>query len=244
MGSSVFVNQQGWSHKGSGAVATHTAPDVCKTKVGSSVVSVSYPNTAYSSDLMNGAKTVKIEGEMPAIDGCCYSKSTGDEAGDKKGVNSGTVADKAEFANYSFDVKCEGKGVCRNADSMLHNNKNTTGINNDSSADPPESKEPPPPEDTVRFKLVEYISKENYDQETRRFKPGHEDNKPIAGRKFKIKLPDGSVIEKITDDKGIIELTGQDPHGRFEILFQPDNAKLNSRHFISSRGIAPLKRKL
>ncbi len=32
---------------------------------------------------------------------------------------------KAEFVNFSFDVKFEGKNVCRAFDLMLHNDKNT-----------------------------------------------------------------------------------------------------------------------
>ena len=32
---------------------------------------------------------------------------------------------KAEFVNYSFDVKVEGKDVARALDLMLHNDKNT-----------------------------------------------------------------------------------------------------------------------
>ncbi len=244
MGSTVFANKQGVSSKNSSATASNTAPDVCLTQIGNAVVPIPYPNTAQSSDLKDGSKTVKVDGASAAIDGCCYSKSTGDEAGNKKGILSGTKGDKAQFANYSFDVKIEGKGVGRNTDLMTMNNKNTIGINSDSSADPPKPKNPPPPKDTLRIKVVEHISKDNYDKKARRFRLGHEDNKPIAGRKIKIKLPDGSIVEKATDDNGIIELTGQDPHGKFEIIFQPDNAKQNSRHFISSRGITPLKRNL
>jgi len=244
LGSSVLTNKQGWSHKGSDATATNTAPDICLTQVGSAVVPIPYPNIAKSSDLQGGSKTVKVDGHSAAIDGCSYSKSSGDEAGNRKGVISGAQGDKAEFANYSFNIKCEGKGVCRNTDLVSMNNRNTIGMNSDSSMEPPAPKEPPPPKDTIRIKVVEHISWDNYDKKARRFQLGHEENKSVAGRKFKIKLPDGSIVEKTTDDKGMIELTGQDPHGRFEIIFQPDNAKQNSRQFISARGLTPLKRNL
>jgi len=40
-------------------------------------------------------------------------------------VASGKIKGKAEFVNYSFDVKFEGKGVARAFDLMLHNDKNT-----------------------------------------------------------------------------------------------------------------------
>jgi hypothetical protein len=51
--------------------------------------------------------------------------STGDEAGSLLGVASNKIKGKAEFVNYSFDVKFEGKGVARALDLMLHNDKNT-----------------------------------------------------------------------------------------------------------------------
>jgi hypothetical protein len=38
---------------------------------------------------------------------------------------SGKTKGKAEFVNFSFDVKFEGKGVARAFDLMLHNDKNT-----------------------------------------------------------------------------------------------------------------------
>ena len=121
--STVFVNKQGMSNKGSGAVVV-SGPDVCLTPMGTTVVPIPYTNVARSASLADGTKTVKIDGTMGAIDGCCYKKSSGDEPGSKKGVGSGTIQDKAEFINYSFDVKIEGKGACRNLDPMTQNNKN------------------------------------------------------------------------------------------------------------------------
>jgi hypothetical protein len=40
-------------------------------------------------------------------------------------VASNKIKGKAEFVNYSFDVKFEGKNVPRAFDLMLHNDKNT-----------------------------------------------------------------------------------------------------------------------
>ncbi len=56
-----------------------------------------------------------------------YSKSSGDEAGVRKGVASGTQKDVCEFMMYSFDVKFEGRNVCRLADPLFHNKKNILG---------------------------------------------------------------------------------------------------------------------
>lgn len=122
--STVFANGQGISSRNSGAVST-AGNDVCKTPIGSAVVPIPYNNTAYSSDIANGTMTVIIDGGMGAIKGCNYSKSTGDEPGTALGVGSGIVGGTAEFINYSSNVFCEGKPVCRNSDPMKHNGGTT-----------------------------------------------------------------------------------------------------------------------
>ncbi len=242
MGSTVFANKQGVSSKNSSATASNTAPDVCLTQIGNAVVPIPYPNTATSSDLKDGSKTVKVDGASAAIDGCSYSKSTGDEAGNKKGIMSGTKGDKAQFGNYSFDVKIEGKGVGRNTDLMTMNNKNTIGINSDSSADPPKPKNPPPPKATFRVRIVEHISWENYDPKAKCFKPGDANNNPIKNRMFKIRLPNGNVISKPTNDEGVIELADQDLHSKFEVIFEPEDASLNNKYYLFHHVITPLEK--
>ena len=126
MGSNVFANHMGISHKGSGASSV-VGPDVCKTPTPGGPVPIAYINTAKSSDLTGGSTSVKIQGQMAAVKGCSYGVSTGDEPGSVGGVASGVTKGKAEFINYSFDVKIEGKNVCRNGDMMTHNDKNTMG---------------------------------------------------------------------------------------------------------------------
>ncbi len=121
--STVFANSQGISNTDSGDVVV-SGPDVCLTPMGSSMVPVPYTNVARSATLADGTKTVKVNGCMAAIDGCCYSSSIGDQPGTGTGVASGTVGGKAEFINSSFDVRIEGKGSCRNSDPMTQNNKN------------------------------------------------------------------------------------------------------------------------
>ena len=96
--------------------------------------------------------------------------------------------------------------------------------------------------DTVRIMVVEHLSWDAYDEKAGAFYLGNDNNKPIAGRKFHIKLPDGSEVEKPTNEDGIIELTGQDPHGKFELTFEPENSKLNNKYFLFSKAITPLKR--
>jgi hypothetical protein len=62
---------------------------------------------------------------MPMVKGAKYSMSTGDEAGSAGGgVVSNSIKGVCEFMLYSFDVKFEGKNVCRMGDSLFHNKKN------------------------------------------------------------------------------------------------------------------------
>ncbi len=126
MGQTTFANTRGIAHKGSGGTST-VFPDVCKTPVGPSVVPIPYPNIGKASDTRNGPKSVTIDGKMPMVKGAKYSTSSGDEAGTAKGIMSSSTKGECEFMMYSFDVKFEGKNVCRLGDPLFHNKKNIVG---------------------------------------------------------------------------------------------------------------------
>jgi len=126
MAQTTFANSKGIAHQGSGGLST-VFPDVCLTPVGNAVVPIPYPNIGKSKDTTKGPKSVKTDGKMSMVKGAKYSKSTGDEAGSKKGVVSGTNKDECEFMMYSFDIKFEGKNVCRLGDPLFHNKKNIVG---------------------------------------------------------------------------------------------------------------------
>jgi hypothetical protein len=120
MPATVVVNNRTVVHKSSDGLVT-TFPDVCKTPSPAGPVPIPYPNIAMSSDTAKGAKDVKCDGNPICIDGSNFSKSTGDEPGSAGGVVSSTFKNKAEFIAYSFDVKADGKGVCRMGDMMVQN---------------------------------------------------------------------------------------------------------------------------
>ncbi len=126
MAKTTFANTRGVVHKGSGSTST-VFPDVCKTQCGPPVIPIPYPNLGKASDTTKGPKSVKVDGEMPMVKGAQYSTSSGDEAGALKGIISGTHKDGCEFMMYSFDVKFEGKNVCRLSDPLFHNKKNIMG---------------------------------------------------------------------------------------------------------------------
>ena len=125
MGVTVGVNNLSVVHADSGGV-TIAFPDVCKTPSPAGPIPIPYPNIAKSSDTAKGTSKVKCDGNPTCVKDSNFSMSTGDEAGSAGGgVASNKIKGKAEFVNFSFDVKFEGKSVPRAYDPMLHNDKNT-----------------------------------------------------------------------------------------------------------------------
>jgi hypothetical protein len=128
MGVTVGVNSLSVVHAGSNGT-TIAFPDVCKTPSPAGPIPIPYPNIAQSSDTANGATSVKADGNPVCVKDSNFKMSTGDEAGSAGGgVASSKIKGKAEFVNYSFDVKIEGKNVPRAFDLMLHNDKNTPPV--------------------------------------------------------------------------------------------------------------------
>lgn len=122
-----FVNMRGIAHGGSGGMST-VFPDVCKTPSPAGPIPIPYPNIGKSADATGGPTTVKIDGNVPMVKGATYAVTTGDEAGSAGGgVVSNTIKGVCEFMMYAFDVKFEGKNVCRLGDPLFHNKKNIMG---------------------------------------------------------------------------------------------------------------------
>jgi hypothetical protein len=124
MANTVGVNKMSVVTKDSNGT-TVAFPDACKTPTPAGPVPIPYPNVARSADTAKGTETVLVEGNPVCVKDSNFSTSTGDEAGSAGGAASSKTKGKAEFVNYSFDVKFEGKNVARAFDLMLHNDKNT-----------------------------------------------------------------------------------------------------------------------
>lgn len=121
MAATINVNMRTVVHKSSDGVSI-AFPDVCKTPTPGGPVPIPYPNIAQSADTAKGSKSVKMDGNPIMLDGSNFSTSTGDEAGTAGGgVASSKTKGKAEFINFSFDVKVDGKAVCRLGDMMVQN---------------------------------------------------------------------------------------------------------------------------
>ncbi|MGH9195550.1 MAG: DUF4150 domain-containing protein [Acidimicrobiia bacterium] len=126
MGQTTFVNFLGVAHKGSGGMST-VFPDVCKTPAAPSPLPIPYPNIGMASDTSQGPTSVTTDGQMPMVKGAQYARSSGDEPGTLGGIISSVNMSVCEFLMYSFDVKFEGKNVCRMGDPLWHNKKNIMG---------------------------------------------------------------------------------------------------------------------
>jgi len=120
MPATVNVNQRTVVHAKSNGVVIGF-PDVCLTPSPAGPVPIPYPNIAMSSDTSQGSKDVRADGESIMVQDAAFSTSTGDEAGSAGGVVSLCTKGKAKFLLYSFDVKVEGKNVCRLGDLMTLN---------------------------------------------------------------------------------------------------------------------------
>lgn len=123
---STFCNSRGIAHKGSGGMSP-IFPDVCKTPTPAGPVPIPYPNVGKSSDTSGGPSSVTTDGKMPMTKGAKYTMSSGDEAGSAMGVMSNKIKGACEYMSYSFDVKFDGKNVCRLGDPLFHNEKNGMG---------------------------------------------------------------------------------------------------------------------
>ena len=150
MPASTIVNKLTVVHKGSGGTVIFF-PDVCLTPAPPAPpVPIPYPNVAMSSDTDQGSKNVKVDGNPIMLQDSKFSRSSGDEAGVSKGVISGANMGKAEFVNFSFDVKVEGKMVPRLLDPMIGNETSGKPPNTPPSPElqPPNFALPPPPDDS------------------------------------------------------------------------------------------------
>src|SRR3989304_4634934 len=109
MGITVNVNKLTVVHAGSNGTSI-AFPDVCKTPSPAGPVPIPYPNIAKSADTAQGSKKVKADGNPVCLKDSNFSTSTGDEAGSAGGgVVSNKIKGKAEFVNFSFDVKIRGQ---------------------------------------------------------------------------------------------------------------------------------------
>ena len=124
MSHTVYAEGMGFFHKGSSGKGV--APgDVCLTPPPppTGPVPVPYVNVISAGDLVQGSKTVKIDGQPTALEDHSYvSTSTGDEPGTQGGnVVTHKTKGKGYFEMWSMTVKVEGKGVCRHGDPVGQN---------------------------------------------------------------------------------------------------------------------------
>ncbi len=157
MPATINVNNRTVVHKSSNGIST-AFPDVCKTPTPGGPVPIPYPNVAMSKDTAKGSKNVKMDGNPIMLKGSNFSTSTGDEAGTAGGgIVSSKTKGTAEFVNYSFDVKVEGKNVPRLGDMMLQNKGSSPNTPPMPEVQPPLVVPPPPALEENKITAIEII---------------------------------------------------------------------------------------
>jgi hypothetical protein len=109
--------------------AVCTAPDFCKTPVGSSTPPLPYQIISNLENSVSIVPNVKFNGRpCYVLNQSVVPTCTGDEPGVAKGVRSGTVRGETKPTGASSTVKAGKKRVVRERDTCTMNNGNTNGI--------------------------------------------------------------------------------------------------------------------
>jgi hypothetical protein len=115
MATTVFANSRSVAHKASSGMSV-CFPDVCKTPTPAGGTPLPYPNFATTASARQKQRQTGVSVKTPTS-----PASTGVQPASTQGLISNTVAGKAQFVKYSFDVKNEGNAVRRHEVVQLHN---------------------------------------------------------------------------------------------------------------------------
>ncbi len=99
--------------------------DPCNKNINGDSVLINYTNVAKADDAENTAKKVYYQGQALCHCETYFSKSSGDEDGDLRGLYSKTNCGKAEFITHSVNVFIEGINAVRHGDLMVTNQRNS-----------------------------------------------------------------------------------------------------------------------
>jgi hypothetical protein len=128
MGCDVYANGDEIACKAGSGKVIAGFPDVCLTPPPppAGPIPVPYPNTAFSTDMQEGSKTVMIEGKEVMLKDQSFYKTSplGDEAATNSqgaGVITHVITGKTYFIAWSMDVKFEGQNVDRHMDMTTSN---------------------------------------------------------------------------------------------------------------------------
>lgn len=109
------------------AIVVCTAPDVCKTPIGSSTPPIPYQITGKLGDDSNTSQNVFLTGLKAFRFDSVVTNVKGDEAGSATGIKSSTVGDIAEPKTASTVVRVNGQWLVRDGDTFWMNKRNTVG---------------------------------------------------------------------------------------------------------------------
>lgn len=99
-------------------------PDVCKTPIGPSTPPVPYPVIAELSEAVKVVPSVRVNG-MPLVilEQSFIPTTKGDQAGQAKGIKSGTVGGKCYPEEHSKTVRAVKHQILRHGDKFWMNGK-------------------------------------------------------------------------------------------------------------------------
>lgn len=124
----VFANLWQVASKSGNNKSIARFPDVCLSPPSppAGPIPIPYPDTAFSTDLKKGSKSVKVGGKPVALAQQSHYQASvlGNEAATNSfGANVIThkITGKTVFQAWSMDVKFEGKNVCRHVDITTSN---------------------------------------------------------------------------------------------------------------------------
>jgi hypothetical protein len=128
-GGGLSMAEREGARKSSVPIVVCTAPDICKTPVGSSTPPLPYQIIANFQDSDAVSPNVRFGGD-PAflLDQSVITRVTGDEPGTAGGVRSGVNKSIAKPMEASKNVRANKKRVVRNNDAFEMNNGNTSGV--------------------------------------------------------------------------------------------------------------------
>lgn len=99
-----------------------TVPDVCRTPVGNTIVPVPYPVISFLDNSIDGAASVRVNGEhLILFDQSVVLSTVGADAGSHKGCKSGTVGGRCYPKTRSQSVRSQSRCAVRNDDEFWMN---------------------------------------------------------------------------------------------------------------------------
>ncbi|HEY6476558.1 MAG TPA: PAAR-like domain-containing protein [Polyangia bacterium] len=204
MGDTVFINGRAAVHAGS-AGKSIAFPDVClcPPTPPAGPIPTPLPNNVKAADLDAGASSVLIEGNPMGKQSSNFKQSTGNIVAQSTGggVVTAQVQGKAYFQSFAMNVMIEGEPAVRHLDLVTHNHAGPQPPNTPPMPWLATMNVPAPPADSV-------VSDQQDGPDWIDVAVLTDSGQPAADLKYKLTLPDGSVVQGQTGKDGVVKVRG------------------------------------